>query len=70
MTMTIYEGDPERKVILNFMIIQCRSAFKGILGRSFLVRLDVVASSVHLKVTYHNVEGRLVLMTADVDEEK
>lgn len=28
-----------------------------------------MASPVHLKVTYHNIEGRLVIVNTDVDEE-
>lgn len=52
--VTIGEVDNERKVILNFLIILCRSTFKCILGRSFLARLDAVSSPVHLKAPYHN----------------
>lgn len=68
--MTIGERVCERKVILNFIIIQCKSFFRGIPGISFLERLDDVASLVHLKVTYHDAEGRLVSMNAAVYEVK
>lgn len=50
---------------LTFLVIQCRSSFKGILGRSFLARLDVVASTIHMKITYHYEEG--ILITVGVD---
>lgn len=68
--MTIGERVCERTIILHFIIIQCNSFFRGILGRSFLERLDDVASLVHLKVTYHDAEGRLVSMNANVYEVK
>lgn len=54
MIVTIGEGACQRKVILNFMLILCQSAFKCIIWRSFLLRLDAIASSIHRKVTYHN----------------
>lgn len=68
--MTVGERDHERKIILNFLIISCQSAFIGIIWRSFLKRLDVVASSFHLKVTYHNMKGRSILVTTNIDEAK
>lgn len=52
--MNVGEGDRERKLILNFLIISYWGVSRGNLGRSFLTRLDVVASLVHLKVTYYN----------------
>lgn len=68
--MTIGKGSCKRKVILNFLVIPCRNAFKGKPERSFIGRLDAMASPVHLKVTYHNIEERLVIVNADVDEAK
>lgn len=70
MTVTVGRGDLKRNLILNFMIIPCQSAFRGILERSFLERLDAVATPVILKVTYNNAEGTLVLATTNVDEDK
>lgn len=58
--------DHERKLILHSMIILCWTSFRGILGRSFLKRLDMVASLVHLKVAYNDAEGRSVSVIADV----
>lgn len=62
------EGARERKVILNFLIVPCKSAYKGILKNSLLANLDVVALPVHLKITYHDVEGRLVAIIVDFKE--
>lgn len=68
--MTIGEGACERKVILNFLVIPCQSALKGILGRSLLEMINAVTSLIHLKETYHNVEESSVIVRVDVDEEK
>lgn len=60
----------ERKVTLRFLVISCKTAFKGILGRSFLVKLDGIEFPVHLEVTYHNMEGKSIVVMADLEEEK
>lgn len=56
------------KMALMFLVIQCKSAFKGSLERSFLERLDAVAYTVHLKVTYHNEEGTPVTVGANLQD--
>lgn len=53
---------------LTLIVIYCRSTFKCILGRSFLARLDVVTSSVHLKVAYDNEKIVSVTVNADLQE--
>lgn len=58
----------ERKVFLNFLVVSCKSAFKGILGRSFLVKLDTLASPTYLKVTYQDEEWRSVIINVDLEE--
>lgn len=66
MVVTVGEKACERKVILNFLIILCKTAFRGIMGRSFLVRLDVVALPVNLKVTYRGVDKRSTIISANL----
>lgn len=59
LTVGVGESACEIRVILNFLIIPIQNAFRGVLGKSFLAKLDAVASPVHLKVTYHDAdEGR------------
>lgn len=60
----------ERKVTLNFLVILCSSFFRGIIGRSFLGKLYAVASHVHLKITYHDMEGKSTIIITDLKEEK
>lgn len=68
LTVIVREESYERKVTPNFLIIQCQSTIRGVLKRSFLARLDAITSPIHLKVIYHDVEGRSVSVIADVDE--
>lgn len=48
------------------MVVPCKSVFNGIICRSYLENLDVVASSVHLKVTYHNNIEKLIILDVDL----
>lgn len=50
LTISLGEGSNERMVNLFFLVIACRSTFSGILGISFLAKLDAMASSIHVKV--------------------
>lgn len=68
LTLVIGWGTCESKLILNFLVIPCRGAFRGILGRPFLVNLYEEASRVYLKVTYHDMEVRPVIASADLEE--
>lgn len=52
--LSLIETEDERKATLCFLVVPYKNAFSSVLGRFFLVTLDVVASDIHLKVTYHN----------------
>lgn len=58
----------ERKVILNFLVMLCKSSFRGILGRCFLDKLYAIASPVHLEVTKHDKVGRLTNINVNLME--
>lgn len=70
LSLTIKEGVCERNVIFDSLLIQCRNTFRGILGKSFLAKLDTVTSLVHLKVTYHDKEGKSTIISVDLEEAK
>lgn len=40
------------------------------MGRSLLENIDVVASSVHMKVAYHDRKGNLTIVSANLGETK
>lgn len=58
----------ERKVTISFLVVTCKRVLSGILGRSFLERLDVVASPFHLKVAYHISEGKPIVISSNLKE--
>lgn len=68
LTLAIGEGTCERKEILNFFVIFCKSAFRGILGRYFLVKLVAVASPIHLKITYKDMKGMSTTVSVNLEE--
>lgn len=51
---------------MHFLLISCASVPNDILRRSFLATLNAVASSVHLKIKYHNNAGKQVFILADL----
>ncbi|KAI5447423.1 hypothetical protein KIW84_015036, partial [Lathyrus oleraceus] len=54
---------------INFLIscFLCRSVYNCILGRPFASILDIVASPVHLKLGYHNLQGELTTIKDDLE---
>lgn len=68
LTLSVREGMRKRTITLTFLVIHYKSAFKGILGRSFLDKLDMVVSMVHLKIAYHEEKGVLSTITTDLQE--
>lgn len=66
MALSVGGGMHRRKVTLMFRVIRCKSAFEGILGISSLARLNVVSFTFHLKIVYHDEEGILVIVGANL----
>lgn len=66
--LSIVEGTRQKRVTLTFLLVLCKSVSKGILGRSFLERLDAVASTFHMKITYHDEEGISITVGANLQE--
>lgn len=60
------EWESERKVNLYFLVVSCKGTFIGILGRSFMPNLNVVASLMHLKIVYHNNVKKLITIHAEL----
>lgn len=58
------EGKNKRSVKVYFLIIPFENIYNDIQGRSFLAVLDAVASTVHLKMIYHNSLGDSIVIVA------
>lgn len=63
--LSLGEGEGEENVTLSFWVVPYKSAFRGIIGVSFLEKLDVMSSKVYFKVTYYNNTKRLVVLNTD-----
>lgn len=70
LTLSVGEGTIKRTMTLPFIVIQCKNSFKGIIGRLFLAKLDVVAYTVHLKIAHHDEKGALATINAYLQEVK
>lgn len=66
--LSLGERVHERHVTFKFFVILCKSAFKGIIGISFLAKLDAVASLVHLRLAYHNMEWKSTVVNVYLEE--
>lgn len=51
-----------------FFLIPYENIYKVILGRSFIAKLDFVASLDHLKIKYHKDAGKIFLVNVDMCE--
>lgn len=68
--LSLGEGEGERKITLNFQVVLCKSSFSGIIGMKFLVKPDIVASLVHLKVIYHGDTVKPVVLNTNLKQER
>lgn len=64
--VTLEEGRDTRTTILKFLVISCKSVYKCILIRPFTMKLNIVASLVHLKTKYHNFYAGFVTICVDI----
>lgn len=49
-----------------FLEIPCENVYNTFLGRLFLVTLDALASTIHLKMRYHNNFGKPIFNSMDL----
>lgn len=68
LALSIGDGMNQRIINLLFLVVQCRTVFKGIPGRSFLAKLDIVTSTFHLKIAYHDEKGAPITIKEDLRE--
>lgn len=68
--VTLGEGQDTITIYSQFMLVPCKSVYNYILGRSFTTTLDALASLVHLKPKYHNINDELTMISANLYGEK
>lgn len=64
------EGKNIRSIRIEFLVIPCKHIYNFILGRPFTTTLDAIASPVPLKLKYHNLNGELDVLHADLEVAK
>lgn len=59
MELKVFVGDGKdiRKINSQFLFVPCRSVYKCVIGRPFAATLNAIASPVHHKFKYHNLQG-------------
>lgn len=68
--ISIGDGKEIRTVNLKFLVVPYKNVYNCILGRPFVAMVGVVASPFHLKLKYHNLQGELLTINADLKGEK
>lgn len=66
LTYSLGKGEDERSMRVYFMVISCESVSNCIIGRPFLATLDVVTSSIHLKMKYHISGDKTIIIFVDM----
>jgi len=65
--VTLGEGAGRRTIEIPFLVILDASTYNCVFGRPTLAALDLVASTVHLKMNYHSIEGEVVTVHTDLN---
>lgn len=68
--VSIWEGNEVWFIILQFLVVHSRSVYNFIMRIPFTTTLDDVASLVHLKLKYHNLQGEPITVNVDLEGEK
>lgn len=63
---TFSKGRDVRALDIQFLVVHCRSVYNYFFRILFATSFDVIASTVHLKMKYHNVDDELVTFCVDL----
>lgn len=61
------EGRNIRIVDSRFLVVPCKNVYNLILSKPFAAALDIVASSIILKLKFHNLHSELVTINVDLE---
>ncbi|KAK2402269.1 hypothetical protein QL285_051805 [Trifolium repens] len=64
--VTFGEGEATKSINVQFLVVECPSLYKCILGRTTLADLFAVSSTIHLKLKYYTVDGKVATLNADI----
>ncbi|CAJ2668042.1 unnamed protein product [Trifolium pratense] len=64
--VTFGEEKAMKSVRTQFMVVDCPSLYNCIIGRTTLVELFAVSSTVHLKLKYYTLDGQVATINGDI----
>lgn len=53
-----------------FLVVPCKSIYKCILNRPFVLALDVLGSPIHLKFKFHNIHVKSITINSKLEGAK
>ncbi|GAU27461.1 hypothetical protein TSUD_161470 [Trifolium subterraneum] len=65
--VTFGENKAMKSVKVKFLVVDCPSLYNCIIGRSTLVELFAVSSTIHLKLKYYTKDGRVATINGDIE---
>ncbi|KAK2383691.1 hypothetical protein QL285_071117 [Trifolium repens] len=64
--VTFGEEEATKSIKVQFLVVDCPSLCNCIIGRTTLVELFVVSSTIHLKLKYYIVDGKVATLNGDI----
>jgi hypothetical protein len=61
------QGEAAKQVRVKFLVVDCPSLYRCIIGRTTLAELVAVPSTVHLKMKYYTRSGKVATIHNDID---
>ncbi|MCI19278.1 hypothetical protein A2U01_0040434, partial [Trifolium medium] len=64
--VTFGEEESTKSVKVQFLVVDCPSLYNCIIGRTTLAELFAVSSTIHLKMKYYTLDGRVATLNGDI----
>ena len=64
--VTFGEGEATKFINVQFLVVECPSLYNCIIGRTALADLFAVSSTIHLKMKYYTVDGKVATLNGDI----
>jgi hypothetical protein len=64
--VTFGEEEATKSIKVQFLVVECPSLYNCIIGRTTLAELFAVSSTIHLKLKYCTVDGKVATLNGDI----
>lgn len=68
--VTFREGETTKSINVQFLVVDCPSLYNCIMGRPALANLFTVSSTIHLKMKYYTMDGKVATLNGDITAER